>query len=169
MKCNNKWPGAQRMLIFLTGLLCSGSCLCQEASKTIIASSGQALRSEAGSINYTLGEVLVTSKSSDVSKIMEGFHALISSNDVSTNIPEVTALTSFDVHPNPTTDFISLKLPFAAGGVQSISIIDGNGLSASYKYVKGDRVDLSYRPSGTYYILVVDEDDIGYLSKVVKM
>ena len=141
----------------------------QSISQSIISSSGHVSKSEISSINWTLGEAFISSKSSAVSNLREGFHAVISNGDISTSIPAVTTFSSFDVHPNPTTDIINLQLPSTTTAFQTVFIIDEKGTTYKYDYKTKSNVDISDHPAGLYYILLVDEEKRGFVSKVVKL
>lgn len=81
--------------------------------------------------------------------------------NVSTAIGTIEGLTSFQIHPNPSSDHISLMLKFQQAQKLTLQIIDANGTILSTKSIEGSDINLNWNiellPPGQYWIQIESE------------
>ena len=80
---------------------------------------------------------------------------------MSTSIGSIEGLTSFQIHPNPSSDHISLMLKFQQAQKLTLQIIDANGTILSTKSIEGSDINLNWNiellPPGQYWIQIESE------------
>lgn len=72
--------------------------------------------------------------------------------------------TTLEVHPNPTTGPIDLVLP-ARSEDFLLELTDPTGKSYPLPYLENDRLDLSFLPTGTYFLSITD----GRISETIRL
>jgi hypothetical protein len=135
------------------------------AQQVIATSGGQ---SPSGTITYTLGELVIDTYNGTDKKLTQGFQQ---SRLIITAISEIKGL-SYDVKafPNPTTDFIKIKLEKNIPESVDFLLMDINGkVLAEGKIEKGE-TDISFESLGvgTYFVKIVQDKAEVKTIKVVK-
>lgn len=77
-------------------------------AQLVLSSSGETMQNSSGTISYTLGELVIATQTNGTSTITQGFHQ---TQLVVTAISELSDPGfSIVVYPNPTHDFVTLKI-----------------------------------------------------------
>lgn len=81
--------------------------------------------------------------------------------NLSTPIGSIEDLTSFQIHPNPSSDHINVMLTFLQAQKLTLQIIDANGTILSTKFIEGSDINLNWNiellPPGQYWIQIKSE------------
>ena len=79
----------------------------QTASPELVSSSGDSFNNTSYQLDWSIGECITQTQSADDYVITQGFHQ---NSYVVTSVEDLRADIYMSVYPNPTTDFISLKV-----------------------------------------------------------
>jgi len=139
------------LLLFVTWI-CNVNA--QSSSPNIVATAGETFRGSSIQINWTLGELAITTIQNSSHYLTQGFHQ---SNYMVTSVKKFPQeLGEIKVFPNPTTDKISMKLHFDHIRDVKIQLIDLNGSIIWLKNKNGSKVeeekDLTNLPNGSYFL-----------------
>lgn len=133
-------------------------------SQSVISASGQHLESGNLITNHTLGEVAVfTGEQSNVI-VTQGFHQNLYTLTSIESIDEI----SFQVFPNPTSDYLtitsSIQEPITA------LLVNNNGQEIkSVNITKSVKMNIADLPNGIYFVRIISKDnEIMTISKLVK-
>jgi hypothetical protein len=140
------------LLIAVSGY--TGIASAQSLSPQVVASSGNRFSNGGSEIEFTIGEVLTSTLTGGGSTLTQGFHQ-----------PEIQFLSLdnysdeyvFELFPNPTEQFITVKSPKADNLM--VQVYDANGKSVLVSPVFKQQVtlDLQNLAMGSYVLMVSTE------------
>lgn len=137
-------------------------------AQQILSSSGETGQNSSGSISYTLGELVITTQTNGTNAITQGFH------QTQIIVTEVLELSdpgfAISVFPNPTNDFVTLKIEKGETRNMTFILFDAQGKFLLQEIVTDTEQQVSFEQlnPGSYFIKVVkDRTDIKTL-KIVK-
>ena len=138
--------------LFLLFLLVLCSVHAQQAT---ISSGGKAMGTD-GSVDYSLGQTTYTSNRSSAGSVSQGVQQPFEISIVS-GIDIKSVLLECSVYPNPTTDFLRLKLQDINSVNLSFQLFDINGKQIISKKVEGSDTEISLQGQkpGTYFLKVL--------------
>ncbi len=145
------------ILLIHVGALCATG---QSIERNVIASTGRSASAGNVRVDYTLGEVAVTTLQSPANKLTQGFHQHY---DVSVGIlqqPEF--LLTLEAYPNPTEHQLTLYITASAPAFFTATIYDVAGRNSGIvlrsevteKYA--GTLDVSQLSAGAYFIHLTD-------------
>lgn len=153
-----------RLIIFLC-LLHSGAVLYPQQ---VVTTGGDHHQNSSGSISYTIGEIAIETYSGTTNILSQGFHQ---THLIAIAIKELKDLKfEITVFPNPTKDFVLLKIPIENIIGLQYKIYDIHGKLLQNKILKENETEISFAnfsPS-TYFIKVSDGSKVLKTFKIVK-
>lgn len=138
------------------------------SAQQVVASSGGTGQSTSGTITYTLGELVIDTYNGTDKKLTQGFQQ---SRLVITAINEIKGLSyTVNAFPNPTTDFIKIRLEKDFPESLSYLMLDMNGKVISSGKIANGETDISFEAvsPGTYFIKFIQDQKEIKTMKVVK-
>ncbi len=151
------------VIILIFGL----SCL--QAQETVSAAGGEASDS-GGSVSYTVGQVVYNTNTGTNGSLAEGVQQPFEISVV-TGIPGAEGINlSISAYPNPTTDYLTLKID---GNVQTqyiASLYDITGKLLKAKNITANKTEINTNdlPAGTYFLKVTDNKKEIKSFKIIK-
>jgi hypothetical protein len=137
-------------------------------AQQVLSSSGETGQNSSGSISYTLGELVITTQTNGTNAITQGFHQ---TQIIVTEIRELSdPCFSISVFPNPTNDFVTLKIE--KGEIRNMEFIlfDTHGKFLLKEIVTDTEQKVSFKQlnPGSYFIKVVKDRTEIKTFKIVK-
>lgn len=137
-------------------------------AQQVISSSGNALKNSAGSLSFTLGELVIDTKNAGATTITQGFH------QTKLTITAINVLReqkiSISAFPNPTNDFVNLKIE--KGEIRDIgfTLFDLHGKVLSNQKIESTNTEVSFSGynSGNYLLKVIQKGKEIQTFKIVK-
>ncbi len=159
MKKNKLLIFSLAVIFLLTGKL---------SAQQVIATSGGTGQNTSGTITYTLGELVIETYSGTDKKLTQGFQQ---SRLIITAVSEIKGLSyTVTAYPNPTTNFIKIKLEKDFPETLDYLLMDINGKVLSSGKIENGETDISFEDNavGTYFIKIIQEKKEVKTIKVVK-
>jgi hypothetical protein len=157
MKHKNTMMSAAFLLLGIGGL---------HAQESPTATGGEATGT-GGTASYTIGQVVYTTATGTNGSVAQGVQQPY---EISTTvgINETTINLELSVYPNPTTDFLTLKVEKTEG--LSYQLYDLQGKAIASKTVNGTstNIGLEEQPTATYFLNVVKNNQIVKTFKIIK-
>lgn len=137
-----------------------------QAQETVPATGGDATGA-GGSSSYTVGQVVYTTNTGSNGSVAQGVQQPYEIS-VTTGVNETTINLELSVYPNPTTDYLTLKVEKTEG--LSYQLYDLQGKVIASKTVNGTSTNISLeeQPTATYFLNVVNNNQIVKTFKVIK-
>lgn len=144
-------------LLIHAGLFCA---MGQSIERNVIASTGRSASAGNIQVDYTLGEVAITTLQSPANKLTQGFHQ---PTDISVGISQQPNwLLQLEAYPNPTENRLTLSITASAPALFTATIYDVAGRNTGLllrgetneKYV--GNIDVSQLSAGAYFIHLTD-------------
>ena len=151
--------------VLLLGLGLSGI----QAQETLPASGGKALGG-GGEVNYTVGQVVYTTITGTNGTVAQGVQQPFEIS-VTTGIEQAKGITlSLTAYPNPTTDFIILKVEDFKVENLCYQVSDLNGKVLLTKKIESNQTNISMNNfvPATYFLKVTDNNKQVKLFKIIK-
>jgi hypothetical protein len=154
----------QRKLFFLFFLLCFGTIQAQQ----ITTSAGDFNSNTAGSVSWTLGECVTNTYVGTNFVLTQGFQQskllITSIKDVSRNSLVLS------IYPNPTSDFVLLKVTPESSKNLRYMLFDMNGKLLSEEKVTDSetKIPFNYLTAGTYLLKLITNGQEMQVYKIVK-
>jgi Secretion system C-terminal sorting domain len=125
------------------------------AQQAVISSGGKAIGVD-GSVNYSLGQTTYTTNRNSAGSVSQGVQQPFEISVVS-GIEVKSIQLECSIYPNPTTDFLRLKLQDIISTNLSYQLYDINGKQIISKKVEGSDTEISLQgqKSGTYFLKVL--------------
>ena len=137
-------------------------------SQEVVSTGGDYYKNESGSISSTLGETVVETFSQNSYILTQGFQQ--SSLEV-TAIEEISRL-YFEINafPNPTTEFVKLKVDTKDFAGMKFKLIDMNGRTLQIKNITQNETNIYFHqlPPATYLLIVNDRTNELKTFKIIK-
>ena len=156
-------------LMVLT-ILCTIGLHAQKIYPQILSSAGNSYQTNTMTIDWTLGELSITTITGPSAMITQGFHQ---PRYAITAIDELSqAMGKISVYPNPTSDEVHMKMTFDKIMSVQVRLTDSNGrLLWNDKYV-GQKMDesTSFRnlPNGNYFMNFSFDNNSKQTFKIIK-
>jgi len=139
----------------------------QDAPRTVIGNAGDYYESlQFGNLHWTVGEVAV-SLHQNGTELAEGFHNAYYDLIVSTN--DVLPDWEVNVFPNPTADFLQVKLAESEHVQAQLFDMNGQLLIDKEDLFWETTFDLSQFPAGSYWLKLQDEDGRKRSFQIIKV
>ena len=140
-------------------VLASGSCLGQDTSPHVLATSGGESSSPTSKMSWTIGEPVIETVSASGSTLTQGFQQpwVDISIDVSENADTAPDIT---VYPNPTRHFLNVVYEEAPLG-DRYELRNALGQLVMQDRVQGSttELDMTTVSSGSYYLRLLDHEN----------
>ena len=128
----------------------------QSAERYVISSSGGEMTSSQYSVEYTLGETVISTVENSNYMLTQGFHQPIS---VPTSVPEETS-GEITLYPNPTSEKVFLDLPEELNDVDvKIFTLYGQKVLSKSHLTSESNINLSGLASGTYIVSIINPNN----------
>ena len=144
-------------------------CATTKAQQTIPASGGNATGS-GGTSSYTVGQTFYTTNSGSNGSVAQGVQQPYEISVV-IGITEAKGISlSCSVYPNPTIDFLTLKVENFKSASLSFQLFDmsGNILETKKVEVAETKINMSAYKQGTYFLKVISSNKEVKTFKIVK-
>ena len=144
----------------------------QIASPEIVSSAGDTYQGNSMQIDWTLGELAITTIQNSSQKITQGFHqpnyTITSVNELQQEIGQIR------VYPNPTSDRIEMELYFDQIRDVQIQLVDLNGRLIWVKEENGSQIEqienIENLSNGTYFLyFLIDDKQYSQTFKIQKL
>ena len=137
-------------------------------AQQVISSSGSTLKSSTGSLSFTVGELVIDTKNAGATTITQGFHQ----TKLTITAMNVLRQQNFSISafPNPTSDFVNLKIE--KGEIRDIEFIlfDLQGKVLSNRKIESTNTEVSFSGynSGNYLLKVTQKGKEIQTFKIIK-
>jgi hypothetical protein len=137
-------------------------------AQQVISSSGSVLKNSAGSLSFTVGELVIDTKSAGATAITQGFH------QTKLTITAINVLReqkfSISAFPNPTNNFVNLKIE--KGEIRDVGFVlfDLQGKVLSNQKIESTNTEISFSgyKSGNYLLKVIQNGKEIQTFKIIK-
>jgi hypothetical protein len=137
-------------------------------AQQVISSSGSVLKNSTGSLSFTVGELVIDTKNAGVTTITQGFHQTKLTITAMNVLREQNF--SISAFPNPTNDFVNLKIE--KGEIRDVEFIlfDLQGKVLSNRKIESTNTEVSFSGynSGNYLLKVIQKGKEIQTFKIVK-
>ncbi len=153
-------------LFFLTFLL-SFSVKAQTSHQVLSASGGDATGS-GGSVAYSVGQIVYTTSTGTTGSVAQGVEQAYEIYSV--GIKETALNISLSIFPNPTSDFLILKVEDYNNEALSYNLIDEQGKLILSEQITNQetQVSMSVLARGSYFINIVQANKKIQTFKIIK-
>ena len=154
-------------ILFFLSFLFSFSMKAQTSHQVLSASGGDATGS-GGSVGYSVGQIVYTTSTGTTGSVAQGVEQAYEIYSV--GIKETTLNISLSVFPNPTSDFLTLKVEDYNNEALSYNLIDEQGkLIVSAQITNQEtQVAMSTLARGSYFINIVQANKKIQTFKIIK-
>lgn len=160
------------ILVFFILLWWSGGLFAQKINPQVISSAGSRYQTNTMSIDWTLGELSITTIQGTSNIISQGFHQ---SRYIVTATDELSKdLRNISVYPNPTSDLIQMDISFDVVRSVHVYLKDVNGKQIWNNKYYGQQItestSLSNLPNGMYFLsFIIDGNKSTQTFKIQKI
>ena len=153
---------------FIVVFLMLFSMLGLKAQETTDASGGEASGS-GGTVSYSVGQIVYTTSSGTNGSVAQGVQQPYEISVV-LGIEEANGIHLMTVFPNPTTNFVVLKVENYVVTDLIYQLIDTNGRLIESKKILGEvtTVDINNYPATIYFLQVLDNNKAIKTFKIIK-
>ena len=153
---------------FIVVFLMLFSMLGLKAQETTDASGGEASGS-GGTVSYSVGQIVYTTSSGTNGSVAQGVQQPYEISVV-LGIEEANGIHLMTVFPNPTTNFVVLKVEKYEVADLIYQLIDTNGRLIESKKILGEAttVDINNYPATIYFLQVLDNNKAIKTFKIIK-
>ena len=153
--------------LFFLAFLLSFSMIAQTSRQVLSATGGDASGS-GGSVAYSVGQIVYTTSTGTTGSVAQGVEQAYEISSV--GIKETALNISLSVFPNPTSDFLSLKVEDYNNEALSYNLIDEQGKLVMNEQItnQGTQVAMSTLARGAYFINVLQENKKIQTFKIIK-
>ena len=139
----------------------------QTASPELVSSSGDSFNNTSYQLDWSIGECITQTQSAGDYVITQGFHQ---NSYVITSVEDLRADINMSVYPNPTSDFISLKVESSKVEDLQYTITDFSGKVLQTENFAGDieQINFTNYAVGTYFISVTENNQLIKSFKIIK-
>ena len=149
----------KQVILLFIGLIVGLLSYCQSLLPDVIASSGGNGQNDQVSLNWTIGEPIITTFLNSGNSLTQGFQQ--GSLTLSTGINKLGLNIEVTVFPNPTTGKLNIKIIDKPGSLWNIEIYDLSGILLYNEKITANacNVDFSYFPPSPYILKISDDSD----------
>jgi opacity protein-like surface antigen len=140
-----------------------------QAQETVIAAGGDASGS-GGTVAYSLGQLVYTTHKGTTGTVAQGVQQAFEISVVS-GLKEVKGINlTVSAYPNPTTDFLNLKVENYNNQNLSYQLLDMGGKLLETKKLEGEqtRIGMSNLAHATYFVKVIRNNNEVKTFKIIK-
>ena len=154
-------------ILFFLSFLFSFSMKAQTSHQVLSASGGDATGS-GGSVAYSVGQIVYTTSTGTTGSVAQGVEQAYEIYSV--GIKETTLNISLSVFPNPTSDFLTLKVEDYNNEALSYNLIDEQGKLILSEQITNQetQVAMSTLARGSYFINIVQTNKKIQTFKIIK-
>lgn len=144
----------------------------QTSSPEIVSSAGETFQGSSTQIDWTLGELAITTIQNASQQITQGFHQ---PNYTITSVDKLPQeIGEIKIYPNPTSDRIEMKLNFVQRIYVKIQLIDLSGKLIWSEEKTGSQIeqviDIVNLSNGNYFLnLLIDDNQFSQTFKIQKI
>lgn len=151
-------------LLFLFGITISG-IFAQE----VVSASGGESSGSGGTISYTVGQVVYGSNTGTNGTVTQGVQQAYEIY-VTTGINETGINLSVSVYPNPTTNYLNLKIENFELSTLNFQLFDMQGKLLQTQKVTGNetQIDMSNYVPSTYFVRIINQNQSIKEFKIIK-
>lgn len=157
----------KKILFFVIGITMTSLAISQTASPELVSSAGESFNNTSYRLDWSIGECVTATHSSGSYVITQGFHQ---NSYVATLVKDLRADMKMSVYPNPTSDFISLKVESSkiAGMQYTVTDFSGKVLETAEIRTSLQTLNFTNYPVGTYFISVTENMQLIKSFKIIK-
>jgi hypothetical protein len=151
----------------LLGICCETFCNAQQA----VATAGGNASGSGGSVSYSVGQMGYTTNTGTNGSVAQGVQQPFEISVV-TGLEETEGISlRFSVYPNPTTEYLELKVENFDKENLSYLLIDMNGKPLETKKITGDKTNIvmGNLVPATYFLKIIDDNKEIEIFKVFKI
>ena len=143
------------------------SASAQTASPELVSSSGDSFNNTSYQLDWSIGECITATHSAGDYVITQGFHQ---NSYVVTSVEDLRTDIQMSVYPNPTSDFISLKVESSKAEDMQYTITDFSGrVLQTANFVEDiEQINFTNYAVGTYFITVLENNQLIKSFKIIK-
>ena len=161
-----------KLLLFLLLASWTNNVYSQSLSPEIVSTAGETFQGTSIQIDWTLGELAITTIQNSTLQITQGFHQ---PNYIVTNVDEhPQKIGQINVFPNPTSDWLEITISFNQMKEVCTRLFDIHGKLILEKENQGkfisESISLSELPNGNYFLnFLIDENQYSQTFKIQKI
>jgi len=140
-----------------------------QAQEAVIAAGGDASGS-GGTVAYTVGQLVYTTHKGTTGSVAQGVQQAFEISVIS-GLKEVKGINlTISAYPNPTTDFLNLKVENYNNQNLSYQLLDMSGKLLETKKLEGEqtRIGMSNLAHATYFVKVIRNNNEVKTFKIIK-
>jgi hypothetical protein len=158
----------KKQLLTIAAMALFGAIKAQTVMPEVLSSSGGSGQSAQASIAWTIGEPVTTTVSDGTSTLTQGFQqpTLL----IATAQNEINELTSLLIYPNPTADYVTVKMDQATQSSYSYRLFDSAGKLVSEGKATSANPNISFQglASGQYTISLLNQNSKQQSISIIK-
>ena len=153
--------------LFFLAFLLSFSMIAQTSHQVLSATGGDASGS-GGSVAYSVGQIVYTTSTGTSGSVAQGVEQAYEISSV--GIKETALNISLSIFPNPTSDYLTLKVEDYNNEALSYSLLDEQGKLVLNEQITNQvtQVAMSNLARGAYFINVLQENKKIQTFKIIK-
>jgi len=139
----------------------------QTASSQLVSSSGNSFSNASYQLDWSIGECLTATYTTGAYVLTQGFYQ---SSYTITSVENLWSDIEITVYPNPTTDFINLKVKGSKAKSMQYTTTDFLGKILQTSNIAGDieQIDFSNYATGIYFISVSQNKQLIRSFRIIK-
>jgi hypothetical protein len=153
------------------GCLIIGICWCAfcNAQKAISTAGGEATGT-GGTVSYTIGQVAYTTNSESEGSVVQGVQQPYEIYDIGNSVDEYGINLELSVFPNPTNDFLKLRIKYYMANKLIYQLYDSNGKLLESKKLESSEtiIQMDMLAPSVYFLKVTDNDIEVRSFKIIK-
>ena len=160
-----------KLIICLIGIGIN-SMIAQSSSPEIISPAGETFNGNSMQLDWTLGELAITTIQNTSQVITQGFHQ---PTYIISNLTELSNRNGqINIYPNPTLNWIEMSLDFKHNTKLQIRLYNTEGKLIWEKDIQGkqflEKIEVAELPSGNYFLnFLIDEEKYLQTYKIQKI
>ncbi len=157
----------KRLGLLVIGIAMTSLAMSQTASPELVSSAGESFNNTSYQLDWSIGECVTATHNAGDYVITQGFHQNFY---VITTVENLRADIYMSVYPNPTSDFISLKIESSEVEDLQYTITDFSGKVLQISNFAGDieQINFTNYAVGTYFISVMENNQLIKSFKIIK-
>ncbi|NQX97491.1 MAG: T9SS type A sorting domain-containing protein [Flavobacteriales bacterium] len=138
----------------------------QTIEREVISSNGNFYSNSAGQLSTTLGEIIISTVSSSINTLTQGFHQ---TQITVTNIKDHQTDFEMNVYPNPTSNFITIKVKELKEKTSfSIYTVEGKMILSNSLTLLETKLNVVTFAKGNYFLKITQDKKIIKTYKIIK-
>ena len=146
----------KQLLIFVV-IICFGNVMAQSLTPQVIASSGNSFSNATGKLDFTIGEVVISTLSVGGNILTQGFHQPeIKFSSIEDHHPDF----AFTLYPNPTEQFVTVESSQPDDLQVCVFDAAGGAILVSPVFQQKITIDLYLLAAGSYIFRITNKSGI---------